>query len=247
MATIKIQPDLYKLSRAAGEFFISQSQEMIIQKGYFSVALSGGETPATLYSLLATDAYASRVDWEKVHIFWGDERCVPPEDLDSNYRMARQNLLDQVPIPAENIHRIRGEDEPKIAARDYEKLLQEFFEGNNEAHNPRFDLVLLGLGNDGHTASLFPNTTALDVDDRWVTANYVESMRAWRVTLTATAINSAQHIMFLVAGANKADTLRQVLEGDNLPSVYPAQAIKPKDGRLIWLVDGDAAIFLTHK
>jgi 6-phosphogluconolactonase len=243
--TIKIQPDLYKLSRAAGEFFVTQSQESIIDKGYFTVALSGEETPATLYSLLASDAYASRIDWTKVHIFWGDERCVPPEDLDSNYNMAKQNLLDQVPIPAENIYRIHGEDDTKIAARDYEKALQGFFAANDAGINPRFDLVLLGLGDDGHTASLFPHSTALEVEGRWVTANYVDSMRAWRITLTAEALNAARHIMFFVAGASKANALKAVLEGESDPLTYPAQLIDPQQGRLIWLVDGDAGIFLS--
>lgn len=245
MRKLKILADDLRLARTAGEFFANQSQEAIAQRGYFTVALAGGQTPGTLYSLLTSEAFTSRIDWDKVHLFWGDERCVPPEHVESNYSMARHYLLNYAPIPEENIHRIQGELEPQVAARNYETMLRDFFK-DADTPQPRFDLILLGMGDDGHTASLFPYSDALAVQDRWVAAHFVESVRAWRVTLTASAINAAANIMFLVLGASKADSAQAVLQGPPDPQRFPSQLIQPTDGQLIWLLDETAAASLDR-
>jgi 6-phosphogluconolactonase len=176
-----------------------------------------------------------------VHIFWGDERCVPPDRPQSNYRMANETLLSRVPLPAENIHRIRGEDEPKLAAAAYEELLRGFLRGES------LDLVLLGMGDNGHTASLFPGLPGVTETVRWVLAQYVEVVSMWRVTMTPVVINAARHVRFLVAGAEKADRLRDVLEGPAQLEVLPSQAIQPTRGELRWLVDAAAAARLEHR
>lgn len=239
MSKVKTFPDLVKLSRAAAEFFVTVAKDAIEDRERFTTALSGGSTPESLYALLGSDAYAARLDWSKVHIFWGDERCVPPDHLDSNYRMARQALLDNVPIPPSNVYRIRGELKPDEAAADYESQLRSFFGGE-----PRFDLVLLGMGADGHTASLFPRSTALEAGEALVVATYVDELRVWRVTLTANAINSAANVVFLVAGKSKAERVKQAIEGDANPRDLPARLIAPKNGKLIWLIDEEAASLL---
>jgi len=172
-----------------------------------------------------------------VHVFWGDERCVPPEHPESNYRLAREALLDHVPLPLANIHRIHTEREPAQAAADYERTLRRFFGPGNA---PRFDLVLLGLGTDGHTASLFPGTPAVQEHERWVVAHYVPSLAAWRVTLTPAVLNAADQVTFLVAGAEKAGVLDRVLNGPCQPDVLPAQVVRPAGGSLLWLVDAAA-------
>jgi len=240
MSEVKIYPDASALARAAAEHFVALSAEAVRAHGRFAVALSGGSTPKSLYSLLATDEFAARLDWTRVHIFWGDERCVPPEHPDSNYRMAREALLDHVPIPAGNIYRIQGEREPADTADDYERVLQAFF----TRREPRFDLILLGMGEDGHTASLFPGTAVIHEQARWVVAHYVKKLRAWRATLTPVVINAAANVTFLVAGASKAECLSQVLTGPYQPDVLPAQIVRPADGHLLWLVDSEAAVQL---
>jgi 6-phosphogluconolactonase len=245
MTKIKVLSDSLKFTRAAGEYFVAQAQEAIVQHGHFSVALSGGETPANLYALLSSDAYAARVEWDKVYIFWGDERCVPPNHKDSNYGVAHQALLQHVPIPTENIFRMEGEIQPKDAAANYEARLREFF--GTWGNQPRFDLVLLGLGPDGHTASLFPYSEALNVENDWVVAQFVESVRMWRITLTAAAINAAETILFLVTGSGKAERAREILEGPHDPERLPAQMIQPVDGEIIWLLDAEAAALLDQK
>lgn len=242
MSKVKKLSDLYKLSRAAGEFFVTQSQEAILSRGRFSVALSGGETPASLYSLLASEAYRSRIEWDKVFIFWGDERCVPPSNVESNYNMAQMNLLNHIQVPPDNIYRIQGELKPEKAAEQYEQQLSDFF-GTGKG-NPRFDLVLLGLGSDGHTASLFPHSDALYVKGQWVTANFVEDLRSWRVTLTAEALNAAANVVFLVSGEGKAKAVQAILEDEYQPETYPAQLIDPRNGNLVWLLDQSAASLL---
>lgn len=241
---VKVQSDVYKLARAAAEYFVTLSQEMIIEKGFFSVVLSGGSTPENLYALIATDTYLPRVDWSKTYVFWGDERPVPPEDLDSNYRLASDTLLSNTQIPAENVFRIAGETPPEEAANTYEERLETFFAEKGLAE-PQFDLVLLGLGSDGHTASLFPESDVLEMTDRWVAAHYVESQRSWRITMTAPLLNSGRNVMFYVSGTDKAEIVRDVLEGE--PDRYPAQLIDPPNGRIIWLVDQDAAMLLTKR
>ena len=242
MSEIKVYADASALARAAAEQFVTLSAEAINPRGRFAVALSGGSTPTALYALLATSEFASRVEWACVHVFWGDERCVPPKHPDSNFRMAREALLDHVPIPAENVYRIGGEMEPAQAANEYERKLQAFFSNGQ----PRFDLILLGMGDDGHTASLFPGAAAIHEQVRWVVAHYVDKLRVWRVTLTPVVINAAANVAFVVSGAGKADRLQQVLTGPYQPDVLPSQIVRPAEGRLLWLVDSDAAAQLKQ-
>lgn len=244
MDKIKVFPDVYRVSRTAAEYFVSRSQVAIKERGRFAVALCGGTTPEQMYALLATEAFARRVKWEQVHLFWGDERCVPPNNIDSNYWMVRHAMLDTLSIPPENIHRIHGEMKPDHAAADYDTKLREFFA---PASQPRFDLVLLGMGADGHTASLFPHSQALEAQKAWVVANYIDEMRAWRVTLTANAINQAANVVFLVTGSNKARTVKAVLEGEKRPTDLPAQMIDPEEGELFWLLDEEAASLLEKR
>jgi len=229
----------------AAERFVSVATRAIRESGRFIVSLAGGSTPRQLYELLATPAYAKRVDWSHTHVFWGDERCVPADDPASNYRLAREALLGRVPVPDANVHRIRGENEPARAAAAYEEALRRAF-GTREgppsrAPGHRFDLVLLGMGTDGHTASLFPSLAAVRENERWVVAQYVAEVSMWRVTVTPPVLNAAGDVVFLVSGAEKAATLHRVLEGPSEPDVLPAQAIAPTDGDLAWLVDAAAA------
>jgi 6-phosphogluconolactonase len=230
---LQVLPDADALARRAAELIAQAVQHTSTR---FCIALSGGSTPKTLYTLLAAPEFAPQIEWPRVHVFWGDERCVPPDHPDSNYRMARETLLDYVPIPPENIHRIAGEFEPAEAAALYEQHLRSFFDGE-----PRFDLILLGMGNDGHTASLFPHTPALHEQERWVVANYALAQQLWRVTFTPAAINAAARVMFLVSGAEKAETLRRVLNGPSMPEELPAQLVQPVSGETTWLLDRAAA------
>ncbi|HEX4945906.1 MAG TPA: 6-phosphogluconolactonase [Blastocatellia bacterium] len=235
--------DAQALAQTAALTFQQSASEASAARGRFAVALSGGSTPKAMFALLAGEPYRSAIDWTRVYIFWGDERCVPPEHPDSNYRMTNEALLARVPIPPSHIFRMRGEDEPSQAAQQYAALLQQFFQPEDV---PRFDLVFLGMGADGHTASLFPGTTALHAaPDEIVVANYVEKLNAHRLTLTATAINQARNIVFLVGGADKAETLRAVLHGAYQPELYPSQLIQPAQGKLIWIVDETAAAGLS--
>ena len=246
---VDVFPTHDALMRAAAELFVAASIESIGAADRFAVALSGGSTPQSLYALLATDAYATRVDWSRVHIFWGDERSVPPSSPESNYRMTRAALLARVPVPAANVHRIRGEDEPAAAAAAYERKLRELFATPvgepRTTTGARFDLVLLGLGKDGHTASLFPRSAAVRETRRWAVAEDLADLSMSRVTLTPVVINAAAEIAFLVCGREKSATLKRVLEGPSEPDALPAQAIAPRAGRLRWLVDADAAADLA--
>ncbi len=243
MAETWTYPDATSLARAAAEHFVTLAAEAIAARGRFAVALSGGSTPYATYTLLASDDFAARVDWPRVHVFWGDERCVPPDHPESNFRLAEEALLSRVPIPPGNLHRVRGELEPEVAAQAYAAELRTFF----GAPWPRFDLVLLGMGDDGHTASLFPGLAALHETARSVvavTAHY-QDRPAHRVTLTTPAINAARQVLFLVTGATKAETLRAVLEGPE--GLYPAQRIRPISGHLTWLMDAAAASKLRRQ
>lgn len=234
---IVITPDPAELAREAATRLADFAQEAIASRGRFSIVLSGGSTPGALYRLLAEQPYREQLPWEQTHLFWGDERSVPPDDPGSNYRLARESLLDHVPIPAENIHRIEGELEADLAAHTYEKVLQDYFCGPRT----RFDLVLLGMGDDGHTASLFPGSDALEEGERLtfaVEANY-QDRPARRITLTLPAINSARQVWFLVIGGAKAGIVQAVLEGAD--KGLPVQQIRPTAGQLLWLLDAAAA------
>lgn len=240
MAIIKTYPNTDTLAREAAFTFIECANEAISERDQFSVVLAGGSTPQALYQTLATVEMVPHVAWEKVFVFWGDERCVAPNHEDSNYRMAFDTMLQHLPIPVKQIYRLEGELEPKEAANVYEGRLKQFF----QQKSPRFDLVLLGLGDDGHTASLFPDTKALSETQRWVTANYVRKLSAWRLTMTARLINQAANVAFLVSGDGKAQALQRVLAGRFSPKEIPAQMIRPERGQLRWLVDAGAAALL---
>jgi 6-phosphogluconolactonase len=240
MRDVQIFSDPNALVRAEAERFVKLLGDAIAARGRFVAALAGGSTPKPLYELLATPRYAGQIDWTRVHLFWGDERCVPPDHPESNYRMTREALIDRVPIPSQNVHRIRGEDDPHQAAAAYERTLRDSF-GPDDPPTRSFDVVLLGMGLDGHTASLFPGTAAPTETRRWVTAVHLERPRdMWRVTLTTVVLNAAADVTFLVAGAQKAPRLREVLEerGERL---LPAQRIQPLRGSLHWMVDAAAA------
>ena len=238
--------DLADLSeRAAGEFS-RVARQSADERGRFFVALAGGSTPRGLYRLLAGDERRSAVPWNQMQVFWGDERCVPPDHPDSNFRMAYEALLAKVAIAAENVHRMRGEDPPEQAAQEYERELRDAF-GLTPGELPRFDLILLGLGADAHTASLFPGSPALHEQSRLVAALYVEKLQANRLTLTPPVLNAARRVVFLVAGADKAPALHAVLQGEYNPGRFPAQVVRPLDGDVLWLVDRAAAAALKQQ
>jgi 6-phosphogluconolactonase len=250
-AEIQVLADADALARAAAERFVASAADAMQSSGRFVVALAGGSTPKSLYVLLASSLYAPRLDWSRVHVFWGDERCVPPDDARSNYHMSHQSLLDRARVPPSNVHRIRGEDDPGSAAASYERELREMFATPDgpprTVAGGRFDLVLLGMGDNGHTASLFPGLAAVRETERWVMAEYVEEVSMWRVTLTPIVINAAAEVEFLVSGGAKAATLQRVLEGPRDPAALPAQVVAPRNGRLRWLVDAAAAANLQQR
>jgi 6-phosphogluconolactonase len=241
MPDIWIYPDAMMQARAAAELFVSLAREAIGSRGWFHVALPGGSTPRLTFSMLAADEFSDQVHWERVHLFWGDERIVPPGHPGSNYYMTHEVLIDHVPVPPENVHRVFGELEPEAAADAYIAEMGTVF---GEVV-PRFDLVFLGLGKDGHVASLFPNSLALR-ERIWpvvaVEADY-EGRPAHRVTLTLPAINAAGNVVFLVSGTSKADIVHAVLEGSK--QGLPAQSVRPSEGQLIWILDKSAAGKLT--
>ena len=239
---VHIFEDSAEVARVATRRFVELAREAIDARGRFSVALAGGSTPKVIYELLASDEFRDQVDWASVHIFFGDERSVPPDHHDSNYRMASEALLTRVPIPPDNVHRMVGEGDAVANARLYEDELREFFNG---APWPEFDLIMLGMGDDGHTASLFPGSRALAEQQAWVVSNWVEKFNTFRITLTAPAINHAAHVMFIVTGAGKADRLPEVLQGARDTDRLPSQLIKPTHGMLEWFTDKAAAANLN--
>ena len=246
---IQIAADTGDLSRMAANMLVNKITNVLQDKEFFTLALSGGSTPKSLFALLAKkdDLFSLKIPWNKVHFFWGDERHVPPNHSDSNYRMTHETMLSLVSTPTENIHRIRGEHtDAGTAAEEYEQELRSFFQ-LGAGQLPRFDCVLLGMGQDGHTASLFPHSSALHKHDRLVVSNWVEKFRSFRITMTAPVLNNADSIIFLVSGAEKADTLKTVLEGDEMPAQLPAQLVRPVHGELLWIVDKAAAAELTEK
>jgi len=230
------------LAEASVKRFVQAAKDAILQRDTFSVALAGGSTPKAMYRLLASEEFSNQLDWNKIFVFFGDERCVLPDDPESNYRMTREAFLDHVPIPEENILPMDGALEPEKSALLYEHKLRNHF-GNQ----PRLDLVLLGMGTDGHTASLFPGTAAIHENNRWVVAHFVSKLDAWRLTLTPPIINSARQIIFLVSGKNKAQPLYDVLHGPRQPDVLPSQIIQPTKGSLTWMLDAAAAKLLAKR
>ena len=239
---IRILTDSEAMSRAAAATIVDHISQSLQTRDVYSMALSGGSTPRRLYSLLANEAtLREQIPWERIHFFWGDERRVPPGHPDSNYLMAYNALLSKVPIPSTNIHRIHAEEaDADEAAADYEIEIRRFF-GIEAGQIPQFNCVLLGMGADGHTASLFPGTSALVETKRLVVANWVEKFQSHRFTLTLPVFNHAAQILFLVSGEDKADTLQAVLEGDSKTTRFPVQLIQPTHAEVTWFLDHSAA------
>ncbi len=232
------------LFQAAAEEVLRIATDAVAKRGRFTMALSGGSTPKNLYTLIAANASAA-LPWAQMFFFWGDERHVPPDDPDSNYRMAKEALLSKVPIPPGNIFPILAENQDAVAAADaYEQTVRKFF-ALPPGEFPRFDLILLGMGPDGHTASLFPETAALQEESRLVVANWVEKLKTSRITLTLPVLNAARCVAFLVSGADKAAVLHEVLEGSAPAEKYPSKLVQPTNGKLIWFLDRAAASQLS--
>lgn len=243
---IVVLDDFRALTRKAAEKFCEKAEEAISQKGRFTVALSGGSTPKELYLLLANDdaPFRQRLQWDKIHFFWGDERCVPPSHADSNYRMVNESMLSKLPVLPKNTHPVLGVGgDATKAADDYEQVIRRFFRLPDD-EVPKFDLILLGMGNDGHTASLFPGSRALQEKKRLVVAVKTENSSSQRITLTPPVLNGASLVMFLVSGDNKTETLKNVLEGDYEPAKLPAQVVRPTNGKVLWLLDKAAGAIL---
>ncbi len=254
-ANVRVYRDTDELALKAAQHFARLADQYVIGNGHFTVALSGGETPQEMFKLLAQEPYYSTVPWSMIYFFWTDERGVPPAHLDSNYRVAHELLLSKAPVKSENVFRFQAEEaDLERAAQSYEMTLRNFFIAGPGANRtgtaplaafPRLDLVLLGMGTDGHTASLFPGTEALKANNQIAVANFVPQRNEQRLTLTAPTINNARNVTFLVSGGGKAETLRQVLEGPARPDELPSQLIKPGNGSLLWLTDEAAACKLA--
>lgn len=239
--TVEVFQNQDDLIKRAGDLFVSVAKESVAKNGRFLTALSGGSTPTALFQLLATLAYTSQIDWQHTHVFWGDERLVPPDDPGSNYKLAMNTLLSHVPIPVENIHRAKGELAAETAVNDYAQQLNQLALPGQTF--PHLDLALMGLGSDGHTASLFPGVIPVAETSQpvmAVTANY-DGRPAQRITLTPLIFNAAHHILFLATGEKKATALAAVLNHQDTPEKWPAQRIQPTNGTVTWLVDEAAA------
>jgi 6-phosphogluconolactonase len=232
---IHVSPDAAAVAKEAAEHVVRAAAEAIKLRDSFSIALSGGRTPKALYEFLAGEPYVSRINWAKVEVFFGDERCVPPGHADSNFRMASEALLDHVPIRPERVYRMRGEIEPEAAAMEYGQLLKAKFGEEG------VDLALLGMGDDGHTASLFPETAALKETKHRCVANFVPKLKSWRITMTAPFLNRSREVLVLVTGGEKAKRVAEVLEGERDPLRLPIQLIDPPTGQVTWLMDVGAA------
>ncbi|MGH8542688.1 MAG: 6-phosphogluconolactonase [Gammaproteobacteria bacterium] len=240
-----VLPNARALADDAARRFTRAARDAVDSRGEFIVALSGGETPRSLYARLATPPYLTTVPWHLIQVFWSDERCVPPEDRASNYRTAREALLDHVPVRSANVHRIRGEADPAGAAREYERKLRTVLRTPRgpprQDLRARIDLILLGLGHDGHTASLFPGAPTILDGEPWVSAFHVEARSQWRVTLMPAVINAAAEVLLLVSGEAKAAIVRRVFEAPRNPQEFPVHLIAPTADRLLWLLDAAAA------
>ncbi len=239
--SIEILPDAEALALRAADLFALAAQEAAAARGRFAVALSGGETPRALYRMIARQQFSQKIPWRRVQLYWGDERCVPPDDAASNFGMARDAFLKHVPIGDANVHRVLGEEPPAKAALTYEKELRALAALERpKSELPVFDLVLLGLGGDGHTASLFPHSDALEVEERFAVATQAPDGSP-RITVTYPVINAARRVWFLVSGAQKAGMVAEVMEGLMVPAAVPAQGVRPVHGQLTWLLDEAAA------
>lgn len=239
---MQVYRDPQVLAEAVADFFVTIGTLAMADRGAFHVALSGGNTPRAAYELLAAQPLREALSWSDIFIYFGDERCVPPDDEQSNYRMAQKAFLDSVGIPPANVHRIRGEIDPGLAANEYATILR-----TDLGDPPIFDLVMLGLGPDGHTASLFPGSPPDEHEEVLVRAVYAKSQMMWRVSITPRVINAARNVMFAVEGTEKAQILADVYQGPVDPVKYPAQIVHPHSGRLVWLVDERASDMLKAK
>jgi 6-phosphogluconolactonase len=243
--SIEILQDADALALRAADLFALAAQEAAAARGRFAVALSGGETPRAFYKLLARQQFSQKIPWRRTQLYWGDERCVPPDDPRSNYGMARDAFIKHVPIAPDNVHRVRGEETPEAAAREYDAELGRLADqARPRVDVPVFDLVVLGLGTDGHTASLFPHSDALAVDDQFAVATTAPDGSP-RITVTAPVINAARRVWFLVSGSAKAGMVAEVIEGLRLPIAVPAQGVAPVHGTLTWFLDDAAAAELS--
>ena len=245
---IEVLPDAVAVAGRAADLFAAAAQEAAAARGAFTAALSGGDAPRAFYALLARQMFTQKVPWRRVYLYWGDERCVPPDSDQSNYGMAHELFIRHVPIPDDNVQRMRGEDDPEEAARAYERLLSQppALAAHSQADLPVLDFVHLGLGPDGHTASLFPHSPALAVEDRLVVVNEGQGTGK-RLTFTYPVINAARRVVFIVTGPAKAAMVAEVLEGLRAPEAIPAQAVSPVHGALTWLLDEAAAGELTGR
>lgn len=237
---LHIEKDTQALSASLAEWINDYIQQVLEKKDRFTFVLSGGSTPKALYALLAQSPYKESIAWEKLHFFWGDERAVPFEDSRNNARMCYDELLDKVPVKAENIHIMRTDITPEESAAEYGQILKTYFDGSETT----FDFVLLGMGDDGHTLSLFPGTEVIHEEHALATSFFLQAQDMYRITLTAPVVNRAACVAFLAAGAGKAEVLKQVLQGDKNVDLYPSQIIQPVNGALHWFVDEAAAALL---
>jgi 6-phosphogluconolactonase len=237
---LHIEKDTKALSAGLAEWLNNFIQQVLAKQDRFTFVLSGGSTPKALYALLAESPYKESIPWEKLHFFWGDERAVPFEDSRNNAKMCYDELLDKVPVKAENIHIMRTDITPEESAAEYEKIVKTYFEGSETT----FDFVLLGMGDDGHTLSLFPGTEVIHVQNALATSFFLQAQDMYRITLTAPVVNNAACVAFLAAGAGKAEVLKQVLKGEKNVDLYPSQIIQPVKGQLHWFVDKAAAALL---
>jgi 6-phosphogluconolactonase len=242
---IAIYPDTNTLSQQAAQYIVRIANESIVTRGRFSIALSGGSTPKVLYGLLAAEPYRAQLDWSLIEIFWSDERCVPPDSSDSNYAMANEVLLSKIPIQPNQVHRMPADQPDRDAASQAYTLEMQRIFGTNGI--PTFDLLQLGMGPEGHTASLFPHQQSLHEQHRLVMPVTVPKPPPPRLTFTPPLLNAARHVLFLVTGAEKADAVQAVLEGEHQPEEYPAQLIRPTNGEVTWMLDTSAAGKLSHK
>lgn len=242
---IAVYPDIQTLSQEAAQSVVRLASEAIVTRGRFSIALSGGSTPKILYGLLGSEPYRSQINWSSVDIFWSDERCVPPDSDDSNYHLAQEVLLSRIPIPESQVHRMPADQADRnAAAQAYTDEMQRTFSTDGIPH---FDLLQLGMGPEGHTASLFPHQASLHEQQRLVMYVNVPKPPPPRLTFTPPLLNAARHVLFLVTGTDKADAVQAVLEGEYQPDEYPAQIVRPTDGEVVWMLDTAAAGKLRNK
>jgi 6-phosphogluconolactonase len=234
-----------EFAKDVADWIIKVIAETLQKQERFTWVLSGGNTPKPVYELLSSAPYREQIDWNKLHIFWGDERAVPFTDDRNNAKMAYETLLNKVSVPEEQIYLMRTDISPEESAIEYEKILREYFPlATNHSSQPTFDLVLLGMGEDGHTLSLFPGTEVIHEEKAWTKAFFLKAQDMYRITLTKNIVNNSSKIAFLTTGENKADALHEVIEGKYDPDLYPSQVIKPVHGELHWFIDSDAAIEL---